>query len=181
MFVGDCVCVKGVCTRKCGHVQYAVSRFRSCVFTWESRATFKCEYDWCNGAPLSWILVSKRSANWGLSGISGKKHLRLLCSCQSHGGEGNALSLVRIRRREKKESAFINNHHSSFWIIFWMWVNLYSTCRCSSVIRRIRQHFLIGYPVSCLTSFVSFAPFYLAVHCFVTMSNLCSQIQTGCC
>lgn len=61
---------------------------------------------WCNGAVLAWSLVSGRSANWGLSGVSGDKHLRLLC----YHHPKMELSLDRIIR--KQESAFSSIHHS---------------------------------------------------------------------
>lgn len=41
----------------------------------ESGCRFKCSVTgsrWCNGAALPWFLVSRRSANWGLSGFSRK-------------------------------------------------------------------------------------------------------------
>lgn len=64
---------------------------------------------WCNGAALPWFLVSRRSANWGLSGFPEEKHLRLLCGRQSHDREEEqTLPFVRIRRQQ--ESAFRNNH-----------------------------------------------------------------------
>lgn len=67
-----------------------------------------------NGTELPWFLVSRRFANWGLSGVSGKTPEAFvqpsvpLCRRED-------LSLGRVRRME--ESAFRSKHHAFF--LFW--------------------------------------------------------------
>lgn len=80
-----------------------------CSLSQECGARFKSSVtgsSWCNGPALAWSLVSRRSANWGLSGVSGEKHLRPLC----YHHPKMELSLVRIIR--KQESPFSSIQHS---------------------------------------------------------------------
>lgn len=73
--------------RQCGHFKVFPPRESGSGFNW-------CETDsrCCNALP--WFLVSIRTTNWGLSGVSGKskQHLGPLCSRQSNDEERNSVS-----------------------------------------------------------------------------------------